>query len=167
MTMFYSKVYTTNLMWTKEKQNQYNKKYRLENKEKIKQIQDDYYQKNREKRIENARDWYRKNHSRVLEVRRANMRTPKGRLRSIKASAKTRKIVYLLEDADAIDIMKNPCLYCGDDVPVGIDRIDSSLGYLKDNCVPCCTVCNYMKKDFKQSQFIDQCKKIALNIKLY
>ena len=35
----------------------------------------------------------------------------------------------------------------------GIDRIDSSLGYTKDNTVPCCHVCNSLKRDFELSSF--------------
>lgn len=151
-------------MWTKEKQKAYNAKYRLENKDKIKQIQDEYYAKNREKRIKNARNWYLKNHKKALETRRKTMLTPKGRLRSIKSSANTRKIKFLLSDKEALDIMNNPCFYCGDTIPVGIDRIDSKKDYSKENCVPCCSTCNYMKKDFIQSDFILQCKKIAQHV---
>lgn len=152
-------------MWTKEKQDAYNKKYQLENKEKIKKMQVDYYAKNRLKRIEGARQWYLKNHNKALETQRARLKTPLGRLRSIKSSAKTRKIDFLLTDAEAINIMDNPCLYCGELIPVGIDRVDSSVGYTKENSVACCSMCNYMKKDFSQKDFISQCIKIVSNIK--
>lgn len=27
----------------------------------------------------------------------------------------------------------------------GVDRLDSSMGYTPDNCVPCCWECNNMK----------------------
>lgn len=151
-------------MWTTEKQRAYMKKYQLENKDKIKKMQLDYYAKNRQSRIDNARNWYLKNHDKAIETRRANMKTPKGRLTSIKSSANTRKIEYKLTDEEAISIMNNPCFYCGDKIPVGIDRIDSSVGYIKENCVPCCSTCNYMKRDFEQSYFILQCKKITNNI---
>lgn len=153
-------------MWKdKEQQRAYNLKYRLENKERLKKLQDEYYAKNRELRIKKARNWYLKNHDKALEVRRKAMNTPKGRLISIKSSAKTRKIDFLLSNNDAISLMNNPCFYCGDNIPVGIDRIDSSIGYNIDNCVPCCSFCNYMKKDFNQSDFIKQCKKISQHIK--
>jgi hypothetical protein len=36
----------------------------------------------------------------------------------------------------------------------GIDRIDSKIGYLKNNSLPCCTDCNYMKKNYEFSEFI-------------
>lgn len=36
----------------------------------------------------------------------------------------------------------------------GIDRIDSSLGYLKTNVVPCCTTCNWAKNALSLSSFM-------------
>lgn len=36
----------------------------------------------------------------------------------------------------------------------GIDRLDSSLGYTIENCVPCCSMCNRMKSDFTVEQFL-------------
>jgi len=45
---------------------------------------------------------------------------------------------------------KNICYYC--QIPLsstapGLDRLDSSKGYSKDNCVPCCLRCNTIKRD--------------------
>lgn len=74
-------------------------------------------------------------------------------------------------------ITKQNCYYC-DSEPVfperfkndfkqreieyfnGIDRIDSSKGYILDNCVPCCSICNRMKSDFSQDFFLDHINKI-------
>ena len=42
-----------------------------------------------------------------------------------------------------------------------IDRINSSLGYVDGNVVPCCKLCNYMKKDYTIEIFIKHCKKVA------
>lgn len=41
-----------------------------------------------------------------------------------------------------------------------IDRIDSNLGYILLNCVPCCFMCNRMKTDFRKEEFLDQIEKI-------
>lgn len=38
----------------------------------------------------------------------------------------------------------------------GIDRIDSNLGYILDNCVTCCSKCNYMKQDLQLDDFFNQ-----------
>lgn len=64
---------------------------------------------------------------------------------------------------------KSNCFYCGVE-PCGIaksigtvsemkyngiDRKDSSIGYLIDNCVPCCTECNYGKGVMEFDEFIE------------
>ena len=74
-------------------------------------------------------------------------------------------------------LTKQNCKYCGE-VPVfperfkdefknrelvffnGIDRIDSSIGYNINNCVPCCAKCNRMKSDLEINVFLDHIKKI-------
>ena len=47
----------------------------------------------------------------------------------------------------------------------GIDRVDSSIGYVFENCVACCTTCNYMKLDLRQDVFISHIQKIAANFR--
>ena len=44
---------------------------------------------------------------------------------------------------------------------VGIDRIDSSIGYVVENCVPCCTLCNRMKSNLSGREFIAHVDRIA------
>jgi len=76
------------------------------------------------------------------------------------------------------------CYYCGDEPKPslrfknrkylnsktilinGVDRIDSDLGYSIENCVPCCTICNKMKMDLKQNEFILKIEKIMDNLKI-
>jgi len=48
-----------------------------------------------------------------------------------------------------------------------LDRIDSKVGYVKDNCVVCCTECNRMKMDASTEDFINKCKQIAKKFKKY
>ena len=40
------------------------------------------------------------------------------------------------------NIIKQPCIYCGDTHRVGCDRIDNDKGHAMDNVVPCCYDCN-------------------------
>jgi hypothetical protein len=46
-----------------------------------------------------------------------------------------------------IDMTRKECVYCGKTEKVGLDRIDNSIGHLKDNCVPCCIRCNTTRND--------------------
>jgi hypothetical protein len=45
------------------------------------------------------------------------------------------------------------CYYCGVEGLNGIDRLDSSIGYTKENCVPCCKHCNYAKGNLSMDHF--------------
>lgn len=72
-----------------------------------------------------------------------------------------------------INLFEQNCHYCGAEPRVhegelqymnsalkpyrhnGIDRVDTSKGYTLDNCVPCCSICNYAKHDLKESDFYD------------
>lgn len=42
----------------------------------------------------------------------------------------------------------------------GVDRIDSSIGYVHGNIVPCCGRCNKMKNDMQVSEFFSHIEKI-------
>jgi hypothetical protein len=42
----------------------------------------------------------------------------------------------------------------------GIDRKNNSLGYTPENCTSCCKICNYMKQELSQQEFIYHIKEI-------
>ena len=48
----------------------------------------------------------------------------------------------------------------------GIDRIDSSKGYTPDNCVSCCSKCNYAKRSMSSKDFYEWIEKLYNNLKL-
>lgn len=56
-------------------------------------------------------------------------------------------ISFELTKEDAINLFNGSCHYCGEkkDILNGIDRIDANFGYIINNCVSCCVMCNYMK----------------------
>lgn len=51
------------------------------------------------------------------------------------------------------ELSNQECHYCGKEGPNGIDRIDNSVGYTFENCVPCCKHCNYVKGDLSLADF--------------
>jgi hypothetical protein len=51
------------------------------------------------------------------------------------------------------NITSKSCYYCGKEGPNGIDRVDNTVGYTKENCVSCCKHCNYVKGDLSLEDF--------------
>jgi hypothetical protein len=94
-----------------------------------------------------------------------------------RAMAKHRKLSFELTFAQFHTIIKLPCYYCGSLTDVkqinnnsgkiwrlranGIDRNDNSIGYIIENCVPCCQLCNFGKSNMLAQEYIDHCKKVA------
>ena len=84
---------------------------------------------------------------------------------------------FLLSFKEFIKLVNSNCYYCGA-VPSllrgnktksrtkllnGIDRLDSSIGYVFNNCVPCCTTCNKAKAEMTVEQFRSWIVKIYNN----
>lgn len=46
----------------------------------------------------------------------------------------------------------------------GIDRINNTKGYVVDNCVACCKMCNFMKGKLDHKMFVEQIHKIHSNL---
>lgn len=89
-------------------------------------------------------------------------KTLKGKFLNYKCGAKQRNLKFNLTLKEFENIISQPCFYCGSrGKPYsGIDRIDSKIGYVKDNCVSCCAICNYMKHVYTKKQFLTQIEKI-------
>jgi hypothetical protein len=53
-------------------------------------------------------------------------------------------------------IVGRPCHWCGSTVQTGygVDRRVNELGYVAENCVPCCATCNYGKRELSPEQFV-------------
>src|ERR1043165_6434781 len=81
-----------------------------------------------------------------------------------KKQSLSRGINFSLSLEQYTSFWTKPCSYCNDLIEtIGIDRIVNSIGYEFDNCIPCCTECNKMKRHHSTEWFINQCKKIATN----
>lgn len=76
-------------------------------------------------------------------------------------AAKRRGLECSLTVEEFRELKSSPCYLCGEHGDVGIDRVVSSIGYIKGNVEACCSVCNSMKFVFELEAFINQCKKIV------
>ena len=99
-------------------------------------------------------------------------------------SAKMKNREFNLSKNDIKDFIFNKCYYC-DSLPYnifnsgrkkyhstfeitckynGIDRLDSSIGYIKNNCVTCCKYCNIMKNNLSVEDFLKNIEKVYKNM---
>lgn len=90
-------------------------------------------------------------------------------------TARHKGIPFELSREQFFDLVGKSCYYCGNEptnvsrtrlvefIYNGIDRMDNSKGYTIDNCVPCCSTCNYAKRAMTQEQFRNWIKRIYIN----
>ena len=121
---------------------------------------EDYYIKNKEKIKKYSKKYYKNNFENISARDKKNIHTLKRRFIVYKTNAKRKGLIFVFTLNEFSEIINKPCYYCGENSG-GIDRLDSSIGYLKDNCVPCCAICNYMKNKYTEDEFLDQCMKIT------
>lgn len=93
-----------------------------------------------------------------------------------KRNAKMRGIKFKLTKKQFRDLTKQKCYYCGEEPHQihnhttskykgsytynGIDRIDNDKGYSINNCITACGVCNRMRRNMSQEEFLSHINKI-------
>ena len=78
--------------------------------------------------------------------------------------AKERLLSFELSIEQFEYVTKQNCYICGKENTEihknGIDRLDNDIGYILENCRPCCTECNFMKGIYSYDVFIEKLKLI-------
>lgn len=139
------------------KQKENKREYYEKNKEQIKENKRKYYEQNQEQihekhkeyrdyKTQNAYDSITSGH--IIDQQKWDMWCDQIKRRG-------EKYPYSVEFTnDAMFVMMTcGCHYCGD-VATTIDRLDSSLDHIPDNCVGCCYPCNISKGAADPSTFI-------------
>ncbi len=81
------------------------------------------------------------------------------------ANSNKRKVHNSLTFEEYVQLVSLACAYCGaeprclpwavrrklDIKTNGIDRVDNKIGYTRENCVPCCETCNFIKRHHNMS----------------
>jgi hypothetical protein len=81
-------------------------------------------------------------------------------------AAKARGHSFELSKEEFFELLHGECHYCGSTSRIGVDRKDSSVGYITDNCVSCCYPCNMFKLRIPYNVFIERCTAIADHVRL-
>ena len=88
-------------------------------------------------------------------------------------AAKKRGYNFGLTKEEFYLLVSSACTYCGappakttlggrrEILANGVDRLDSSVGYIVSNCVSCCKTCNIMKNVHSPETFLDHCRAVV------
>ena len=87
--------------------------------------------------------------------------TAPGRYKHYQARAKKIGVNFDLTKTEVWALCNSPCRYCGLDTLNGVDRYNNAVGYTLGNCVPCCVICNDMKKAHSEDFFITHIRKVG------
>ena len=129
----------------------------------------------------------------IYKESRYRIRTPKGQpgfnklYSSYKREGEERGYVFDLNKDEFKELTSSECYYCNDEPSKtisytqnkistetkehgrytynGVDRVNNSIGYNVENCVPCCTTCNIMKRALGEKEFYNHIIKIYNHIK--
>ena len=98
--------------------------------------------------------YYEENKQALSEKSKISRQTLKYKFSEYKSKAKTMRRAFDITAEEFADIWQQPCHYCGSDInTIGLDRVDSTVGYTLSNVVPCCFYCNHMKLDLDLYRF--------------
>lgn len=87
------------------------------------------------------------------------------RFNSIRCGARHRDLSFDITLEQYVQLSAQVCWYCHEmdsvNPLIGVDRIDNHRGYVMDNLVPCCIVCNNMKIALDPRTFVERCKAVS------
>ena len=112
---------------------------------------------------EQAMKWREKNPEKMEEANTNKRNSKKLQYNVYKRSASYKNLDFTITYDDYVNIVDKDCYYCETIQEKGfngIDRKDQTKGYLLDNCVSCCKMCNYMKGSCSDEVFIKRIEHI-------
>jgi hypothetical protein len=93
-----------------------------------------------------------------------------------KRNARVRGLYWGLSKEKFFELIVMNCFYCGI-IPEkksgankrivycnGVDRVNNTKGYLEENCVPCCSICNWSKNRLGYKDFVSWAIRISERI---
>lgn len=122
----------------------------------------------------------RSRNMRLLNARQAEKMPPaedrvaRKLLSVTRAGARQRGLDFALDLEQVKTLIFKPCHYCGSEPQAamhglahgGIDRRDNRQGYVAQNCVPCCTRCNFAKNVSSEDEFVGWAVRVSRHLGL-
>lgn len=121
------------------------------------------------KNAEQAKKWRDANPEKVKENNESRIKSIYKNYTIYKSSAKSRGLSFTITEDEFTHMVKTPCYYCGilqEKGFNGIDRVDSTKSYNKENCVGCCEMCNRMKCSLGPNIFVHRSEHILTHLQI-
>jgi len=146
--------------WNEENYDKVAKKWMDCRQRKIEKLGTEEYLK---QQAEQAKKWREDNPDKMEKANENKRNSKKLQYNIYKRTAGYKKLDFTITYDDYVNIVDKDCHYCGTIQEKGfngIDRKDQTKGYLLDNCVSCCKMCNYMKGSCSDEVFIKRIEHI-------
>jgi hypothetical protein len=114
----------------------------------------------------NAKKWREQNPEKQTQFNNARNNSTQCQYKVYMAVAKRKNLPFDITYEDYETTVKNTCYYCNEMNEKGfngLDRTNQTLGYTIDNCVSCCSQCNYMKGSMSKLAYIQRACHISTN----
>lgn len=122
------------------------KEYNAANKDKVNAYKKAWRKAHPKQNSEIQKKWREKNPD--------YMKQPTHRYAAAKSAAKRRGKIFTITFDEWFNEISKPCYYCCNklgpmpEVGIGLDRLDSSKGYIENNICSCCEICNKIKGQY-------------------
>ena len=121
--------------------------------------QEEYLKRN----AEVMTNWRENNPEKVSEMNDARLKNVEATFNHYKYDSTIKRRLFELSFEQFETIVKTPCYYCGivqDKGFNGIDRMDQTQGYVIENCVSSCKLCNFLKGAVDNITFLQRVEHI-------
>ena len=122
------------------------------------------------KNAENAKKWRDSNPEKCEKINKDRNENINYHFVTYKRSAESKQLEFNMTKGDFMEMVETPCYYCEiiqEKGFNGVDRLNSSEGYIMTNCVSCCEMCNFMKGCLGPTIFINRVEHIMTHLGLF
>jgi hypothetical protein len=120
---------------------------------------DEYLARN----ADNAAKWRENNREKVVENNENRKKSIPASFYMYQKKAEEYRLAFELSMDEFESLVKQPCYYCEiiqEKGFNGVDRKNQKEGYISENCVSCCRVCNFIKGSLDNITFIQRVEHI-------
>ena len=116
------------------------------------------------KNADDAKRWRDENPEKTKEINEKRVNSEHYYFATYKRRAEHRNLKFDLSMEEFLNLVSLKCVYCNEFNEgkqfCGIDRLNNQFGYTLQNCVSCCTMCNFLKHCLDEKTFLERVEHI-------